>query len=90
MGGSVALADPRAARRIMVHAIGSELESLRVIKNNRELGKRVLSGDEAFAEFYDSEPAKSGDFYFVRVVQKDQNTGWSSPVWVRVAGARGG
>jgi hypothetical protein len=50
----------------------------------------VLSGDEAFAEFYDSEPAKSGDFYFVRVVQKDQNTGWSSPVWVRVAGARGG
>lgn len=90
MGQTLPLATPRAVRRIAVHAIGTELASLRVLKNNREFAQRALTGDEACADFYDTEPAKTGDFYFIRVVQKDQNTGWSSPVWVNVPGGPSG
>lgn len=87
MGQEVAVATASTPRCIRVHAIGTDLASFRVIKNNRELAKRVLDGDETRAEFYDPEPAKSGDFYYVRVVQKDENTAWSSPIWVNVNAA---
>jgi hypothetical protein len=33
-------------------------------------------------EYEDREPAKSGDYYYIRVEQLDTNLAWSSPVWV--------
>jgi hypothetical protein len=89
MGNTLKVAGPNAARHLRVHAIGTDLDYLRIIKNNQELVRLPLSGDEAHFGFYDDQPAKSGDFYFVRVVQKDENTAWSSPVWVQVGPAAG-
>ena len=83
MGGTVVPADPRAPRRIRIHVIGTdELASLRVVKNGDTLALRELSGDEAFFETVDTVTAVHGDHYFLRVVQRDGNTAWSSPVWI--------
>ena len=85
MGGELTTSAADAPRCIRVHVIGTEeLNLLRIVKNNAELVRRELSGDEAFFEYYDTDPAQTGDFYYVRVAQKDSNTAWSSPVWVQV------
>ena len=86
MGGEATVQGPDQPRTVRVHAIGSEpLELLRVIKNNVELCRRDLDRQEEFFEYYDTTPAADGDFYYVRIVQEDGNTMWSSPVWVRTA-----
>lgn len=85
MGSEVRVAERSTPRCIRVHAIGEgELKLLRILKNNGELVRRELTGDEAYFEYEDSTPASTGDFYYVRVEQMDMNTAWSSPVWVRV------
>ena len=84
MGGETTLASVDTPRRISVHVIGTDLDHLRIIKNNQELVRKECTGDEAWFEVYDTAPAKSGDFYYVRVVQQDENTAWSSPVWMRM------
>ncbi|MBT7166700.1 MAG: hypothetical protein HN904_28210, partial [Victivallales bacterium] len=79
------LESPSQPRRIRVHVIGTdELDYLRIVKNNETLVRHELSGDEAFFEYTDTSPARDGGFTYVRVVQKDGNTAWSSPVWARV------
>ena len=83
MGSEAMVPDRDTPRCIRIHAIGTdELRLLRIIKNNVELARRELSGEEAFFEYHDTSPASAGDFYYVRVEQADGNTGWSSPVWV--------
>jgi len=83
MGQETAVPDREAPRVVRVHVIGTDgLRQLRIIKNNAELVQRDLTGDEAYFEYHDTEPASRGDFYFVRVEQEDDNTAWSSPVWV--------
>ncbi|MBT3286327.1 MAG: CehA/McbA family metallohydrolase [Victivallales bacterium] len=85
MGSDTLLESPSQPRRIRVHVIGTdELDYLRIVKNNETLVRHELSGDEAFFEYTDTSPARDGGFTYVRVVQKDGNTAWSSPVWARV------
>jgi hypothetical protein len=83
MGGEVPVQDLRQPRVIRVHAIGTEsLSLLRIVKNNEELCRRNLDRQEEFFEYHDTSAARQGDFYYVRLVQEDGNTIWSSPVWV--------
>jgi hypothetical protein len=83
MGGAVSLAQARQTRTIRIHVVGTdELASLRIVKNGDTFASRDLSGDETFFEIADTSVAAQGDHYFLRVVQEDGNTAWSSPVWV--------
>ena len=87
MGGALKVRDPEAPRAVRAHAIGTDrLKLLRVIKNNETLVRRELGREEEFFEYYDTAPARQGDFYYVRIVQEDENTIWSSPVWVDLEG----
>jgi len=87
MGGALKVQYPGAPRAIRVHAIGTDrLKLLRVIKNHETLVRRELGREEEFFEYHDTAPAQQGDFYYVRIVQEDENTIWSSPVWVDLAG----
>jgi hypothetical protein len=86
MGGEVDLADPTEDRVIRIHAIGEgPIDHLKIVKNNEDLLVRECCGEEEYFEFYDTDPAEDGDWYYVRVVQEDEETGWSSPVWVNVS-----
>lgn len=83
MGQTVLLSRPDETRVIRVHAIGTDrFRLLRIVKNNEELTRRELRDDEVFFEYQDLSPGTEGDFYYVRLVQEDENTAWSSPVWV--------
>ena len=83
MGGEVDVTDTGRPRIIRVHAIGTEqLSLMRIIKNNKELVRTELSRQEEFFEYYDTSEARQDDYYYVRIVQEDGNTVWSSPVWI--------
>lgn len=83
MGGELCIEGPNRERRLSVHVIGTEeLAALKIVRNNATLAEHPLNGGEAFHEYVDTDPASSGDWYFVRVTQKDGNTAWSSPVWI--------
>jgi len=70
---------------IRIHAIGEdEIAYMKIVKNNEDLIIRPCSRDEEYFEYVDTTPARDGDWYYVRVVQDDEETGWSSPVWVNV------
>ena len=85
MGGEVDLAETAAERVIRVHAIGeAPIEQMKIVKNNETLHLRECSREEEYFEYVDPTPARDGDWYYVRVVQEDEETGWSSPVWVNV------
>ena len=88
MGSEVDIIDAGRPRVIRVHAIGTEpLSSLRIIKNNEELVRKALYRDEEFFEYYDTSEARQDDHYYVRIVQRDGNTLWSSPVWIKMQDA---
>ena len=83
MGEEVRLTAPEQERCLRVHVIGTaELDHLRILRNGRTLTRQVLSGDSVHVEYVDTDPLSGPTSYFVRVVQKDGNTAWSSPVWV--------
>jgi len=85
MGGELGLAVPTTARIIRIHAIGeNDIAYLKIVKNNETLFVRDCSGDDEYFEYYDTTEARDGDWYYVRVVQVDEETGWSSPVWVNL------
>jgi hypothetical protein len=54
------------------------LESIEVIKD----GKFVYRTEQAEFDYTDSEAAAGTSWYYVRVMQKDRNMAWSSPMWV--------
>lgn len=85
MGGELEMADPSVPRVIRIHAIGTDrIARMKVVKNNDPLFVRETAGDDEYFEYHDTSEARDGDFYYVRVMQEDGNTAWSSPVWVDV------
>ena len=85
MGGELDLVDPTAPRIIRIHAMGeNDIAHLKIVKNNETLFLRECRGDDEYFEYHDTTEARDGDWYYVRVVQVDEETAWSSPVWVEV------
>ena len=83
MGKETIVHDPVADRSIRVHIIGSSsLKSLCIIKNNACLVEKELDRQEEFFEYYDTTDAAQDDYYYVRIIQEDGNTIWSSPIWI--------
>lgn len=64
---------------------GGEIVESRIGKNSDTVQARFVSlpaeRDRSF-EFVDKSASKSGDSYFVRVVQTDGGMAWSSPAWI--------
>ena len=73
----------RAAPRLYVHVIGTApLQSVTIVKNNQDYVRKDVDGWEC--EFSHDRTGKPGDtdFYYVRVIQRDGEMAWSSPIWV--------
>jgi len=85
MGGVLHVEDASAPRRFDIAVVGDgPVAGVTVVKNNADVA--TLKGDGLiFSERWtDSAPAKSGDYYYVRVAQTDGGWAWSSPIWVEV------
>jgi len=70
-------------RNIEVEVAGSgRILSIALIKNNKEI--HVLYNQPHYAKFSftDKEKEKDTDYYYVRVIQENNEMAWSSPIWV--------
>jgi hypothetical protein len=71
---------PIALRTVTCDAIAA----LEIVRNNEVVLRHEPEESGVFAQFLveDTEPVKGTSWYYARVVQKDGNMAWSSPVWV--------
>jgi hypothetical protein len=85
MGSEVNWPASKGALPLAVRAVACDnIDVIEIVRNGEPiLGAR---GNGVFAQFLiqDPEPPQGESWYYVRVVQKDGNMAWSSPVWVNV------
>ena len=68
---------------LAVKVIGTtHLRQIDIIKNQEFLHNRQNLAQETSFDFTDNDKQPGEDFYYVRVVQDDNNVAWSSPIWV--------
>ena len=85
MGSEVDWADAAQARALTVNVWGDgELDTVTIVKNNEDVRTFQARGDCAEFVWEDKTPAADGDYYYVRVRQRDDNRAWSSPIWLNV------
>ena len=85
MGSEVAWPEVGAPRELEIRVWGTDdIQSVTVVKNNQDV--HTFSPRQPVAEltWVDRDPARSGDYTYVRVIQRDGNRAWSSPIWVDV------
>ncbi len=69
--------------KLSVKVIGTAaIRQIDIIKNQQFLHNRQKLPQETEFTFIDNEKGAGEDFYYVRVVQEDDNVAWSSPIWV--------
>jgi hypothetical protein len=70
--------------RLWVKVIGTTpIRQIDIIRNNSFVHNRVPLEKEAAFTFVDPQPPAGESYYYVRVIQADDNMAWSSPIWVR-------
>src|SRR5262249_62134122 len=69
--------------KLSVKAIGTRpIRQIDIVKNNRFIHNVVpLQKDVAFT-FVDNQPSPGESYYYVRVIQVDDQIAWSSPIWI--------
>lgn len=60
----------------------SDIRQIDVIKNNKFIHNRQPLTREASFTFVDNQPTPGESYYYVRVIQADDQMAWSSPIWV--------
>ncbi len=58
-----------------------DIDRIEVCRNNEFVYINQPDGREAELKFVDMDPPDGRSYYYVRVVQKDEEIGWTSPVW---------
>ena len=85
MGSELTWPQRGRPRRVAIEAHGTcALRSVALVKNNRDLKTWTWRPrtEDVELEFEDAEPARNGDYYYVRVIQEDEHHAWSSPIWI--------
>ena len=60
------------------------LASIELIRNGKILLVRNLGQPSDIFEFRDNDPPESEAYYYLRIVQKDKQLAWFSPIWVTI------
>jgi hypothetical protein len=95
MGSEIKWPKAKGPIPIVLRAVCCEdIEKIEIIRSGvpifLETGEKI-NGVFALLLIEDPEPQEGTSWYYARVIQKDGNMAWSSPVWVSVAsGGQGG
>ena len=85
MGSEINWPKKRKPRTLKIGIWGTDdLESVTIVKNNQDVRVFSLRKDHATFHWDDKSLAMPGDYYYVRVVQRDGNRAWSSPIWIDI------
>ena len=86
MGSEVPWPDRSKPRQFRISIWGTdELETVTVVKNNEDVHTFRLGNDQTQLLLQDKDEAADGDWCYIRLVQRDGNRAWSSPIWLAVA-----
>lgn len=67
---------------VSIHArCPAPIGRIEVCRNNRFIYTSSPDGREADLTFVDRAPLEGRSYYYVRVIQEDEEIAWSSPVW---------
>jgi len=58
-----------------------DIDRIEVCRNNQFIYTKEPGGREATVTFVDCDPVEGRSYYYVRVIQKDEEIAWTSPVW---------
>ena len=82
MGEIVYSNDENVKREISGKVVGTDaIEEVTIVKNGFNLHTFQGKGIETPVYYLDKTRLKKGDYYYLRVIQKDGEMAWSSPVW---------
>ncbi len=81
MGEKVADAAGDAVTIEITARCPGDIKRIDVCRNNRFIYTKAPEGREARLTFIDRDPAPERSYYYVRVIQQDEEIAWSSPVW---------
>ena len=71
------------APHFQVRVMGTApIEVVTLVRNNRDYYSRRGDGREMEFEFGKTERPQDTDYYYVRVIQRDGEMAWSSPIWI--------
>jgi hypothetical protein len=59
------------------------IRQIDIIKNNTFLHNRQPLEKEVSFTFVDNQPTPGESYYYVRVIQVDDQMAWSSPIWIK-------
>jgi hypothetical protein len=83
MGSEVKWSASKGFVPLAVRAIGcDEIVSVEIIRNGKKIFEEKADGVFVHYLLKDPQPQPSTSWYYARVLQKDGNMAWSSPVWV--------
>ena len=69
--------------RLSVKVIGTApIRRIDIIKNNAFIHSRQNLGPKADFTFVDNHPTSGESYYYVRVIQVNDQMAWSSPIWI--------
>ncbi|MEO7651638.1 MAG: DUF3604 domain-containing protein, partial [Bryobacteraceae bacterium] len=69
--------------KLSIRAIGTmPIRQVDIVKNNTFLHTRQPMAKDVNFTFVDNEPSKGESYYYVRVIQVDDQIAWSSPIWI--------
>jgi len=83
MGSSVSAAEVGGETELVVEVAGTTgLEYLELVRRGAETRRQPLEGELDLALRLPLEGLTSGDYVYVRLLQRDGSLGWSSPIFV--------
>jgi len=83
MGSELTLSRAAEPRQLDVAVHGTDaLARIDVVKNNLDVHGVEGEGESVKFSWEDPTPAEPGDYYYVRVTQRDGQMAWSSPIWI--------
>ncbi len=83
MGSEIKWSVSKGSVPLAVRAIGcDEIVSVEIIRNGEKIFKEKADGVFVHYLLKDSQPQPGTSWYYARVLQKDGNMAWSSPVWI--------
>lgn len=82
MGDKIPAADGKPVEiKVNVRCPG-DIDRVEVCRNNRFIYTKQADARNADFTYVDANPLEGYSYYYVRVMQKDQEIAWSSPVWL--------
>lgn len=69
--------------KLSVKVIGTmPIRQIDIVRNNKFVHTRQPLEKEVSFTFVDNQPASGESYYYVRVIQVDDQMAWSSPIWI--------